>query len=246
MGIRSQLFTEERGEGFNNAARHLRELVERWDNSLTFEGLSFSEGYANGRFAIILYVKFGAGADRRHQLSVDCDLKGKVRENVMVFVLKVDSGEGESVDYRNEEPMFVKNVELVESPEGIISSLVGLYAVKDEIGNARFDSLYFSLTEGIHKILPRFVEREVSGRVTFANIPQHGAEKQIERSAHVVNSITNDKGELFGSGFGCMETEEVLSCFRVYLDSHVIGVSPKKNGEGRFQLIDVALGPFDL
>ena len=43
-----------------DAKDELRELFERWNNSLTVEGISFAEKYIEGRISVILYVEFTA------------------------------------------------------------------------------------------------------------------------------------------------------------------------------------------
>ena len=57
-----------RGEAFNHSADQLRQLMQRWDNRLAFEGLALAEAYADGRIAVVLYASFDEPAKARGDL----------------------------------------------------------------------------------------------------------------------------------------------------------------------------------
>src|SRR5437016_4111926 len=82
-----------------DARDELRELMERFDNRLAREDISYSEKYVDGRLSVILYVQF-LGAEPSIERSVGFDACGQLdREHpVLVFSVNRDRDNAENND----------------------------------------------------------------------------------------------------------------------------------------------------
>src|SRR5450759_3161560 len=97
-------------------ARHeLRQLMERWDNRLTFENLSLVEKYLEGRLTLVCDVELGSGSYWRVELSALSNNQSHALKNIVVVVDEVNVSEGDSGDNGHQSEMFVHNVGVVQS-----------------------------------------------------------------------------------------------------------------------------------
>jgi hypothetical protein len=244
MGQESSLSVSH-SDAFNRACDLLGELRQRVENALSLEGLVFSEEYAKGRFSIVCYFEPSFGGERRHE-AVAGKGYGHVFEDVIVVVLKANAGQPGCGDDDDKDSVLIKNVQLVQSPEIVIPSAVRAYVVQNQGGGVGAGALYWSLFDGIDKILPRFVEREVDGRVAFARTPDNLAGEQIEGGSEVMNGIADDERDFLGRRLRDLEAKKILSRLRVHIDPYMIGARFEIGDEMPVNLVDVVIGPFDL
>lgn len=228
----------------HDARDDLRELMQRWDNRLVFEGLSLPEEYAKGRLSIVCYVELGGRGDRVEPTAFS-HKEGQILKPVVVIVMRAYSAELRDGNNRNEQPMLVYNVQLMEGPQRIIPSLVRLYDVKNQITDVLPRHLYFSTIQRAYKFLPRISYWKIGVPSTRATgFDDNLASHEIEGCAQIVDSIANYQGNIAGQGFR-VEREDILpSSVRVYLQT--VEVCFEEGNEGRVKLLDVAVGPFDL
>lgn len=235
---------EEYLESRNRAVRYFAELMERWDNRLTFKGLPTAKDYADGRYAIALYFKVSSAGDEAEVLpggerdTADID-------DVLILVLHHEVGNLCGRDHRNNQLMFVDNVELVEGPDGLLPSFVWLYRVKDKVDQEGHELLYFSLLKHISKAIPGLVKREITCGFRPTMCDDDFAHHEIESGSHVVDSISENERNIFrewtGFDCGCL-----ISGLRVRLSDQTMTIGLDKGLEPFFKLDDVAIGPFNL
>src|SRR5579872_1558677 len=102
---------------------------------------SILEHYSKRHLSLILYVPAGRNGDVIGRV-----LSGSHREPWSEFaplVLRYDSINGRVVNCRNEQAVFVANVELVNGPDGPIPSLVRLYLVHHQVEQMGTGRVYF-------------------------------------------------------------------------------------------------------
>lgn len=222
----------------------MRELKQRWDNRLTFENLSVCEDYRDGRIAVLLYFDLlGSGPHKPSDLVVADDNVGEMHE-VFVAVLHYNVLNAGNEQDRDNEVMLIPNVQLVEFPGGKLPSLVGLYRVDNEVPEIGVGSMYLSLRSQCRKFLPCLAERDLRA-LRAASIGDDLVYKQFDGNPEIVDSIPENQRDSLRERMG-LKVDKYMSGFRVFLDSKGVRISIKEGSEGRFKLLDVAVGPFDL
>jgi hypothetical protein len=228
-----------------DARDELRELMERWDNSLTLEHLNILEKYRQGRLFIALHLNI-AGYSGYACFSSEYAPHGVVSD---LYVPDGHLSKGQSKDGhgRYNQMVFVNNVQMVESEQGIIPSSVWLYDILDEGDNIGRDSLYCSLSNGLYTFLPCLPKREIRVSRGSAAAQAHKLIGDvIETGAQVMDDIANNQGDFIRCLSGHFEHQGRFSCLRILLDVKTVSVRLSKCGEHVIELLDVLIGPFDL
>lgn len=224
---------------FNHARDELRQLMKRWDNRLTLKRLSWAELYLKGRICIVLYVSFGTGRETL-DYSVRSDARVIANGNdisVLVFSVNCENDDPENND---QEAMFIRNVQIVQSVQGIIPSTVRFYRINNEVIDVRSRSLYFSTFSLTYKFLPLFKEWEFAGPISN-DLVHH----QIEGRMKVVDGISNNQGNAIWERVDPLERENIVSSICIFLDTKTAKISLKPIKKG-IEISDVLIGPFDL
>ena len=108
----------------NAAGDKLRQLMQSWDDRLHEERLALPEDYLNGRVAFVVKLKL---AQRIH--CYYADLQSCLNDEAAIVhsqssprqrnILQGDDGHG-----GEQQQMFNHNVQIVQSPKGVVPSLV--------------------------------------------------------------------------------------------------------------------------
>ena len=121
----------------NDASDGLRQLMERWDNRLVPESTSFSERYVEGRLSVVLNLEVIGEVHWLRFCVVPIDGPcGFIPINAEVTVSNGFEGNRYGRHGRNEKPMLVVNVCIVQGVEKIVPSFVWLDDVDDCIDNS--------------------------------------------------------------------------------------------------------------
>jgi hypothetical protein len=132
---------EMRCQRFNDTRDKLRQLFKRWNDRLTLEEVSLSEAYIEGRLSIGLIVEIrGASLANGAAVNHHAELVGREWPRA-VLVYEVQTSDKLVVSH-DDEAMLIEVVQLVECPEGIISSFVRLYCLNDESAQVGSDLLF--------------------------------------------------------------------------------------------------------
>jgi hypothetical protein len=117
-------------ESVNRARHAFRNFVERDDDGLVLKGNSYVEYYRNGRMALLLHCKLPIPFKFPLVRSIGKEVF--VDNEDLFVVLKADVRKPHHVEYWNEQLMLVPDIHIVQGPEGVIPSLVGLYDIHEE------------------------------------------------------------------------------------------------------------------
>lgn len=240
-------------ENLDCARDAFRDLHERWNDRLVGERDATAENYRRGRIALIVHLKFPRSLDFESVgvlSEVGLPVSG---ENVTVLVLKADTGELHYLENWNEQLVLVHDVHVVQSPQGPIPSLVGLYDINDKIAqpdNARVVDqflLFQSAIYGTYKVLPLILDwkpRVLVGHASCDSI-KDAVVQDIQCAAHVVQSVPdNERGVAGGELSGVFDRNTVAPF--VFLNSDGVKIGTGKIGNELVQIVDVLYGPFNL
>jgi hypothetical protein len=227
----------------DDARDELRQLFERWDNRLVFEGLPLAETYAEGRISIALY--FQRGKRRRIEIPFSRSFKNQFLEfkDGFFVIFKAEIGEGNKPQYRDQDPMLIHNIQVVQSIKGIIPSTVRLYSINDEIADFGTHSLYFSTVDLTYKILPFFMERKFDFPVRAGNNRAH---HQVEGRVKIMDGISDNKRYPIGNSLNKLTSEDIIPRLSIILDVETVKVGFEKPRPEFYEIMDVLVGPFDL
>lgn len=145
----------------------------------------------------------------------------------------------------NQEAMLVNIIEAMESPEGIVPSLVWL-DFANQAHSIFPHSLYFS-TEGF---LVFWGERDIVGdwetgvRSRFIPVGSHQcAGEIIEGTPKVLENVSGDKAQMRGNNKIFLETIKRLLCLRIALYNDGVWVRIGEPAKLDLKVLEVLLGP---
>jgi hypothetical protein len=231
----------------NDARDDLRHLMQRWDDRLTFQNLSFVEKYLEGRLSVVLDVEI-TGCRYGFEYSALANNERHVDDSVSLVVLSVYAIQLRDREKRYQQSMFIGNIELIEGAENIVPSRVRLYPIQNQIDDISASSLYASTINSTFKFLPCLIERE--SRVFGRDSPgpnDNLASHEVKGGSQVVDGVPNHQGNFLGNAFGHFKLEDIVSFISIFLDVKAVKVCLDKEGcKDRVKLLDVLIGPFDL
>jgi len=230
----------------HNARHELRQIMQRWDDRLTIENLSFAENYIEGRLSLICDIEVGVS---RYHIQFSSLPNNKVNELKAITSLVFGTCPNKSGDRGDgdQQLMFVHDVEVVKCAQGVIPSLVRFYRIDDNVDDGTGRSLYFPAIDGFYKFVTRVPKVEL--RLPVGCVSSQGDDlvsHQVQGRAQVVNCIANNQGNFTGHLLSGLELQDIISTIRVSLDVKTIEVRLEKCQENALKLIDVLVGPFDL
>ena len=229
----------------DGARDELRQLMQRWDNRLTLERLTFAERYREGRLAVALELEFAG--HRQHIYFTACvDSKGAIGE-CRRSCTTVDVRQRGNADNRRQPEMFVTDIQAVQDEDGItIPSLVRLYDVEDQSNDIGASHLYLSAIKGGFQFLPVGTDWELD---VFRAAP--GAFDEFDRhvvkhGAKVMEDVAKPQLDFIGYWLRHCERQDVNARIRIVLDRQTVRIRLQEFGELPIKLVDVLIGPFDL
>lgn len=244
---------QERLEGIDGSFDKIDKLMERVQNRLTLNNLAICERYLKGELKLCLIVQWGnheyravfqrkfsvGGRDvDRGELDGFTRLPGHVQLNLKpeMAVRGTD---------REQEPVFVVDVETMETPKEIIPSVVRLQSA-DSFYRCWAGSLYASLKFGLHSICASGDGElgPVTGGSSSSLNKLPG--KVIQGTPEVVDGVADDRGPAARRVLRDLDAIQFLSSFRLFLGEHAVGLAISEAFDLQFEITDVLLGPFDL
>ncbi|HEY4905048.1 MAG TPA: hypothetical protein VIH89_16355 [Candidatus Sulfotelmatobacter sp.] len=254
---------KQRSEVGNQVVNKVIHTLERFNNRITLNNSRFSERYIKQEIYLLVHFRVG-GINKefvayfqgehpicRTDVEVRHGRHGQAlglhhfREFGAEVLPNVEVAERRS--YRNQKTVLVDVVQLVESPERVVSSLVWFDCV-DSVYSILPHSLYFSSSSGF--IFRGIIKDRKVNVPGIANSPSANHEELIsqvvESTSEIVENVPGDHGDFDWNGFGPEDVVNELSHLRITLGANFVGVSSVEGQNGRLQLSDVLVGPFDF
>jgi hypothetical protein len=218
----SYLSEKKRLERLNRARNFFGDPVQRRDDRLTFEGKSIIEEYSSGRMALILYSKiFPLELVQRQSPRLVGNQPLLKRPFFSIFVLKANTSNVDDLQEWNKELMFVSNIQVIQSPDRVIPSLVGLYVVQEQIMDFDLDLLLF---EKIHEGSFQFISGIANGKPTvFGDFPatlyDNVVPENVECAPEIVQHIPDHHSGILGwKCIGVVKPGQQIPSFQILVD----------------------------
>lgn len=229
------------------AKDQLRQLFERWDNRLKFEGLSISEGYLEGclKFLADLDILSGGQTHRYSAVFDRAEMIFPEHQDHCIAPADLKVFDSSKVSDGYQEFVLVRNVEVVDGPEGYIASRVRFQRFEN-IDDIWAGTMYISLFDHRIKVVRDICKREVDVFDVPAVDTHKVTGQEIKRRAQIVDSIANEGGKIARHILTDPNGPSVLSGIGVLLDHDSIRITVEECTDFRVKIRDVAIGPFDL
>lgn len=238
------------GERFDSVARELSHSFERVQNALTFKNLSMCEAYVEGRARIAVQFRAHARSksDRSNLIAVwhkdqVFDAGAGRSSQGIKDIEAADIHRGMS---RDENVVFIGDIEPVKRVEFAPPFLEGLYRVEDEALDCltwRASTLFMSV-KGAFRALPILVEGEECVPVNLAAVGfNERAVCMVECGPQIMDCVPDDGRSVLGKVSAQASTFPTL---RVRLGTKSFQVLSEIGPQNRFELVDVMVGPFYL
>jgi hypothetical protein len=234
-------------ERLNDSSDKLRELMERWDNRLTFKGLSFIERYLKGSLKFLAVFDILRGGETHHYHAILYRAKSDTFhfDDKLVSLRYGDIRHSNIIEYGNQHLVLVRNVEIMNGTKRFIPSFVRFEPAND-IDDIWAGSIYISLFNHMIKVIPTSSEREIN-TVNIGTVePNKVAGKKVKRSSKIMNGVSDKTGAITWSPFSDPDARNLFTTFRAIINDNNIRISFQECGDFRVQIRDVALGPFNL
>lgn len=258
-------------ENVDNAFGKVDELLDRWNKRLSINNLAFAKRYIEGEMHLVLVfvalpTAIENGSAPQYQAIVQrvlCDGTGvegghdakcghgKVRRKTIPmngFGREcVDHGRERNSDW-HQHAVFVDNVDLVQTPQGICPSFIRLEAF-DNCDSFRVSS---------SKIFPATIREGFEGftywevGIVDSILASDSARnhylngKMVEGGSQIVDYVAHNSRPIVGNGFMFDKLMDHLLGSRIFLFEDSIGLAFQKVSNIGLQLKKVLLGPVDL
>lgn len=233
-----------RGEFIDDSHEFFGDSVKRWNNRLSLEGCSYSKEYSSGRLALVLNLDLSRLLQRQSERTIK-EVVGTVERHLLI-VLKAKTVNPHKLQAWDERLMFVPDIEVVQSPNVRVPTLVGSNIVQKVSAEFGCNLLLFkTASQEIYKTIPR-IENWKSCKV--ARISDDAIPEVIQRTPEVVQGVAHDESNIIRWKFGQLyvDIQKACACLRVELNRHSVEVGIGKINQYGVDLADVLVGPFNL
>jgi hypothetical protein len=268
---RGSRLTKEPREKIYEAFDKLDKLTERWNQRLTLDNLALTERYLKGELRIIVNLRqvvAALGRDFEEYCAIFqrklpvCRANTYRQRNIWWYdqfggqVGDVVEGAGKVENealvchaHGHQELVFIRDIELMETPERVVRSLVRL-GFLDEVYGCLRRSLYLSRRTGFKSIgegYSVFEHREPGIRLDlFPFGTNQLADQQVEGGPEIVDCIADDGTPPERRLGQHSKLKEQIACIRIVIGEDFVGVGLQEALDQGFEIADVLLGPFDL
>ena len=174
-------------EAINDARNNLSQMVQYGNDWFSLKNLSWSKEYIKGTLGISLNFDFPAHGGNIYCFIGATNNGSAIDESVVVGVNGVDVCDLNNVDKRDKQFMFINNIKLVKCPQGVVPSFIWFNFVLYDFNNVRPSFIYFSVFDGIPKIVPVFSEREINILGAFSASLNKGTSQMIKCRSEIVD-----------------------------------------------------------
>lgn len=226
-------------------------LLQRQNKGITFSNAGFIQDYLQKELCILVHF---------HVRNIDQELvalfqrKGDAGNpspsiaNPLIAEKRSTSDGGDVSPSGDEHVVLVDSVQAMESPEGVIPSLVRV-SCADRIYGFLPHALYLSAKSGFVTRGNRSVieDREFGVARRGLVIPADEATgKIVQGSSEVLDDIPGNEGNLWRNPACFHDVDKWLTGLRISIYLQAVGVSFNERRDGDFELLDTLVGPLDL
>jgi len=170
-----------------------RQFFQYRDYLPLWNGRSLVEEYAHGNVAVLLDLVPRKHINVEGSIAANSESVKFVRPTTLVFHSSI--GNAGVANHWRQQKVLVTDVQIVESPDGIISSTVRLYIRPHPIEQSRTGYIYLSPSQRSVEFLQTVPERELKMSDINGGIDmQHGRNPDVvKRCPEIMNGVSKDE-----------------------------------------------------
>jgi hypothetical protein len=220
-----------------------RHLNQRVHDREAFKRLPLVEQYARGGLAVICYLQGRGGLDTLNN-ALSGHSKTAIAHTVTIaLIYRVNVINFGDEKNGNEQSVFVDVTEFLNGPNRRLPGIVRAYLVKDDRCQLGHGLLYNSIGLGSFYVVPFFAGRVIQ---PFGLIVEKFSKDVIKRRTETVDRIADDERRFGWESLNNSEAKDILSGIALSFAEQLPKVRLEEHIQGRFKLLDVAIGPFNL
>lgn len=258
MSTRGQrlLFQDSVLEDIDDAFREIDELTERCNNGLSINNLALAKRYVEGELIIGFDIRVSRPKPEKYRAifkGIDAFFRRQEHgaKSLLPPGIGVRGDHGHerrlmSGPYRNDQLVFIPDVELMELPKQGVPTLVWLEPA-DGPYSLLAGTLHMFGKAGLKNVEVR-PNREVdAGYVGPRTLVQDQcAAEDIQARPEIMDCIADDCGPHFRDVFAHFQLPEIQAGLRIEVFDDQIRVAVPERDDFLFEVVDVFFGPFDL
>ena len=212
--------------------------------------LSFIEKYIIGWGFITIDCDIQRVATDNGNLHRDVGINDEIDNGKFNFriIFNRHFGDFDSENSWYQKPMLIYIAESVECPEMKIPSLIRLYPIQNNISDSTGGLPDSLIRKSVNQAFSRFTDREVNmTKINTTGIFRDDLNSdEIKCRPQIMDSITNNKGDVLWSGFSHIELQEVLSSISIFLDGNKGKITFRPIQYARIKRIKMIFNSFDF
>ena len=252
-------------EDSHNPFSEINELLKRWNNRLSIDNLRFSQRYIDNLLKIgMVFCRKGGSFHSEEYVAVlerelpvsrvNVERNGIVefgqrcsrRKNFGEYRVCIGDHSDTGARRRHDEKqsVFVHDVEIVNTPQGVVSSLVRIEALheRDSLTGGTFQALRdIRLRELLRGAYWEFCV--LGGRSVI--MQNKSIDEKVQSGVNVMDAISGDGAPFQGEALPHSEAVNFVLGIRVYLSADEAGIVHEGRDFG-FNISKVFFGPTDL
>jgi hypothetical protein len=234
-------------QGAPNVSPEFQQFGNDWQTGYPEDRLTYAENYRQGRFSLVYHLHVAmvpkvntSGVSGAEMFRSDSELNA-------VAVFTSNRLNPADLYLRDQEPVFVGNVEVMYGVQGIpVPSLVRLYLVEEFPAYCDDGCLFWSLPDKLFKMRSIWVDRKANFPF-FEGVGSGQLEPcEIESAGEIVHGIAKDQGKIVGDRFCRSDLERFAAGFRVSLHDDAVDTAIAELPDAEMKIVDVLFGPFQL
>jgi hypothetical protein len=235
-------------ESLDRARDFFGDPVQRQQDRVSLVGKSVLEEYARGNIALALYCQFSSPQSNLDLPRIVSVHNGQL-DDFSLIILQANLANPRKPEHRNQELMFVSDIQVVQGPQKSIPSFVWLYRVQYEsVNSIIYLPLFESCIKGGFQYISGISERESApfGRSAFTE-PDNLAPKNVETASEIVQRVSNNQGRF--RVWKCTQTQinsQPIESIFVHLDRNSVRVGVSESSQEQVQIVDVLFGPLNF
>jgi hypothetical protein len=231
----------------DNPTDRIGQAMKAWNDRLTVQGRPLVEQYKQGWLTLV--CDLAISKSRQGPFSDPLSSDDPRADDVLLASLIFQANVSHNVHahHREQEPVFVDNVHIVQGPEGIIPSLVRLYGLHNEVTDLFGGLLYQSAVDGNFKCVSGFSEWKPSVIVVTTEPPKDNfVNSTIESGLEIMKRVSDDEGKVAANKLRYFDFKEILSCLRITVDAEYVNAACGEATDRTVEVVNVLLGPLNL
>ena len=231
-------------QGSSNDSSELAQFGNNWQTGYPEDRLTYAENYRQGRLALVYHLHLAVASKVNEGEVPSAEVLRSDSELNAVAVFTSNRFNPADFYLRNQEPVFVGNVEVMYGVQGIaVFSHVRLYFVEEFPAYCDEGCLFWSVGDKLCKMLSAWEDRKVNlpfvGGVGSGEIEPC----QIESASEIVHGIAKDEGKIRGNCFCWGDLEHFAAGFRVSLHGDAVDTAIAELPDAKVKIVDVLFGP---